>query len=302
MSPLLGIELGPSRCVLALVDGRRGSRGALRVMDHHVVRYQDPAQLTGLLKDLRTRLKLPRQARVAVWPETPEGAPAGAALRAMLRPLVKAGFRPQRVVGATDAAGALAALVSPLASCAIALNPEAGAIAVVHRDKVLAAKTLTWRTPPPAGDASLLERYSFISHLAPEAKRLIAGVRGDHDIRVERVVLCGSVRAIRAFAAPLIEELDVEVDVLDGLDGVTERVEVIEPDRTAAAQLAAGAALVAGPAGLPGTPILTVSRILIVLGVAAAVALILLLVLFWPGPRADGLNSAVWGAPRGSCA
>ena len=311
MRPVLGIELGPTRCVLVLVDDRRGTHGTVHVARHRVVEYEDPVSLARELRRLRAQLRLPRRARVVVWPGagdsgvTPADKPAAAApfapsawsLRERLRPIVRAGFR---VCGALTPAQAVASLASldggpPVAG--LAVDERGGAMAVVSGEATLLARELTWKIPAPPAGAALVDRYAFVSQVAPHLGEAIAAVRRAHAARVERVVLCGPAPALRTLAAPLIEELDVEVDTLDGPGVVTADGDA---DEVAVVQLAVGAAL-ASP-GFAALPRRGARRGLIparlVLGAAAAAAVIVLVLLFWPAPQASTPRRPPSGAER----
>lgn len=301
MRPVLGIELGHSRCVLVLVDDRRGTHGGARAARHHVVRYEDPVSLARELRRLRVQLRLPRRARVVVWPGSSDSgvtpadkpaadapfAPSAWSLRERLRPIVRAGFR---VSGALTPAQAVAALASldggPAVAAGLAVDERGGAIAVVSGDAALLSRELTWKIPAPPPGAPLVDRYAFAAQVAPHLGEAMAAVRRSHAARVERVVLCGSAPALRTLAAPLIEELDVEVETLDGPGAVAADGDA---DEVAAVQIAAGAAL--APPGFAALPRpdrsrgLTLARVM--LGAAAAAAVIVLVLLFWPAPQAS---------------
>jgi len=320
MRPVLGIELGPSRCVLVLVDDGRETRGSLHVVAHFVVEYEDSVSLARQLRQLRIAQRLPRRARVVIWPEagdagvTPVDLSRAAhgftpdlwRLRDRLRPIVRAGFR---IGGALSPAQAVAALVSlastPSVVAGLAVDARAGALVVVRDGVPLVARDLAWKFAAPAADAALLDRYVFVAQMLPHLTQVVEAARAQHGARVDRVVLCGPAPALRALAAPLIEELDLEVETLDGLSGVAVDG---DPDAAAAAQLGAGAAIAPPDAsvipGLGGRPALTPARV--ALGVAAAAAVIVLVLLFWPARQAPRSHTATRGAekpkPAGSLA
>lgn len=304
MRPVLGIELGPSRCVLVLVDDRRATDGVLHVIAHFVVQYEDSVSLTRDLRQLRLARRLPRRARVVVWPEAadpgvtrvdrPEASegfsPDLWRLRDRLTPIVRAGFRVSGALSPAHAVTALASLSgSPAAVAGLAVNETGGSLAVVSGGTLLVARELVWKFRAPAEDAALVDRYAFAAQVLPHLARAIALARQQHGARVERVLLCGPLRGLRALAAPLIEELDLEVETLDGLSGVAFEG---HPDDVAAAQIGAGAAIAPADAGVLGGfgRMLTPGRI--VLGAAAAAAAILLVLLFWPAPQASRPRSA----------
>jgi hypothetical protein len=297
MRPVLGIELGLSRCVLVLVDDRREAGGAVRVLAHHVLKYEDSGTLAKDLRRLRAAERLPRHARVVLWPQPGDAGVtpverAGAAdgfsldlwrLRERLRPIVRAGFR---VKGAVTPAQAVAALISLRGAAGVvaglAIEEHAGSLAVVRGGTLLVARELAWKLRAPSEGAALVERYAFAAQVLPHMTQAWSTLGS----RVDRIVLCGPAPALRALAAPLIEELDVEVETLDGLDGVAFEA---DPDAAASAQLAAGAVLAAGEASV--SPALDRRRALtpgrVVIGAAAAAAVIVLVLLFWPAPHSS---------------
>lgn len=301
MRPLLGIELGQDRCVLALVDDDRPAGGQLHASAHHVVKYTDPVRLSEALRRLRVAHHLPRRARVVIWPEagdagvTPvdraEAAPGFRPdlwqLRERLRPIVRAGFRVSAALAPADAVAALAALSPASASAALVVAPDAGCLAVTTGGRTLFARELSWKFAPPQAGAPLLDRYAFAAQVLPLLSYAMRFVKERCGVTVDRVVLCGSAPALRALSVPLIEELDLEVETLDGVSGVGG--EEADAEAAASFQLAAGAALAPEGAGVIGglmRPVLTPGRILA--GAAAAAAVILLVLLFWPARQASG--------------
>lgn len=313
MRPLLGIELGPGRAVLVLVHDARATGELLHAAAHHVVKYGDPVRLAEDLRRLRVEHRLPRRARVVIWPErgdagvTPVDSASAAAgfkpdvwqLRERLRPIVRAGFRVSAALAPSEAAAALAALASASPVAALAVAPEGGALAVTSGGRTLLTREIAWKFAPPGPGAPLVDRYAFAAQVLPLVTHALGSVRERFGVAVERVVLCGSAPALRTLAAPLIEELDLEVETLDGIDGVSGLD--ADPDVAATVQLAAGAALAPEDAGVIeglGRPVLTPARILA--GTAAAAAVILLVLLFWPARLASALPSRTSATSGGS--
>jgi hypothetical protein len=224
MARLTAIELAADSCTLVSVAVRGQSVG-VRALDR-----LDPAAFPGAetfaraLSQTRRRLKLPRRARVVVW-GVPAGAPASdPAVAPLLQPLRSAGFRIDRVVAPTDALAAIARLRQPRSESAIAwiaLNRADGAIVVVRPGRLLHAAAFTWdSTPGAAGSqAQLLRRYLQVAALTPEIRRAIAAAR-QLGFRVAALVTCGDLPDLRSLTMPLIEELDLEVETLDSLEGL----------------------------------------------------------------------------------
>lgn len=311
MRPVLGIELGPSRCALVLVDDRRGAGGGARIVSHHVVQYEDTGTLIDELRRVRLAQRLPRRARVVVWPaagdrgvisaDTPGSEEAFSPdvwrLRERLRPIVRAGFRIGSAIAPAQAVAALASMAGPSVVAGLAVDERAGSVAIVGGEGLLISRELAWTFPPPAGAAPLVDRYAFAAQVLPQLRRAIDAARDRHDARIDKVVLCGSAPALRALAVPMIEELDVEVETLDGAGGIACDA---DPDDAASAQLAAGAALAARDVSVvPGWGLsraVTPGRVM--LGAAAAAAVILLVLLFWPAPQASRSRRATTGGER----
>lgn len=312
MRPVLGIELGRARCALVLVDDRRGGGGRARIVSHHVIKYEDTRSLSEDLRRVRLANGLPRRARVVVWPDDGDPGVTRAEtsgsdetfspdvwrLRERLRPLVKAGFRVGSAIAPAQAVAALAALSDPAAVVAgLAVGERAGAMAVAGPDGLLVARELVWKFSAPPAASPLVDRYAFAAQVLPQLRRGIAAARERYAVGVERVILCGSAPALRGLAAPIIEELDIEVETLDGAGGIAFEA---EPDEAASAQLAAGAAL--APREVSVVPGLGVRRALtpgrVMLGAAAAAAVLLLVLLFWPAPQASRSRRATTGIER----
>lgn len=311
MRPLLGIDLGPSRCVLVLVDDRRATDGRLHVAGHHVVEYEDPVRLATQLRRLRAEHRLPRAARVVIWPAagdagvTSVDTPGAAArfrpdvwqLRERLRPLVRAGFRLTAALAPSEAAVVLAGLGHAAPAVVLAVSPEGGALAVTNGTTTLFARELSWKFPPPASGAALLDRYAFAAQVLPLIAHAMRTARERNAVRVDRLVLCGTAPGLRTLALRLIEELDVEVETLDGVGGVPGLD--IGADEAAMVQIAAAAALAPDGAGVVdglGRPVLTPARILA--GAVAAAAVILLVLLFWPARQGSAARPRTSTAPR----
>jgi hypothetical protein len=254
MSAMTGIEFGPHSCVL--VRARR-HEGVIELTAGHVIEPSAwPSQTSlaaELLKGVRREKDFPRSARVVAW-GLAEGAGArDPATRAVLRPLTAAGFRIDSVVSPQQALAILAAdrpRPSGAAAVWLAVNRDGAAIAIVRGADVLFSRAFGWNWEGAAigSQAPLLQRYSIVAHLAPEIRRAIEMVRTKHDVAVEAAVTCGDLPDLRSLTMPLIEELDLEVETLDSVEGLlippTARRDRL-PDSLAAVRLACAAA--AGP-------------------------------------------------------
>src|SRR4051812_15755461 len=229
MASLTAVELGADICALARTSVAGG------IVHVSAAETLDPAAFPGggtftlALRQSRRKLKLPRRCRVVLW-GTPDGATRrDAAVKPLLVPLEGAGFHVERVVSPCNALAALARLKTSRresATCWLAINRGGVAIVVVRPGKQLFAHSFIWDSTLGAtgSQARLLQRYSLVSHLAPEVKHAMAVAR-QQGTPVVAIVTCGNLPDLRSMTMPLIEELDVEVETLDSLDGLEVRKE-----------------------------------------------------------------------------
>ncbi|MEP6918620.1 MAG: hypothetical protein ABJC89_23465, partial [Acidobacteriota bacterium] len=228
MPSTTGIELGPDSCVLVSAGSAPG--GGIDVASVHVIGPEEwPApgvSLADTLRGVRRRAGLPRNARVVVWGLPDRPGPDDALSRAAAGPVVGAGFRVESVLTPPQALALLAASrprVDADAGVAwLALNMHGAAIAIVRGGELLFARTFRWTydARPMTPKAQLLQRYSLVSHLAPEVRRGLDAVHNSHGIVVQAAVTCGDLPELRSLTMPLIEELDLEVETLDYIDGL----------------------------------------------------------------------------------
>jgi hypothetical protein len=229
MASITAVELGAATCALVRTSVRGGT---VRVSAAEML---DPAAFPGMdsftaaVRQARRALKLPRRCRAVVWGLPDGSSRTDVAVKPLIEPLVAAGFRVDRVVSPCNALAALARLKRARgdgATCWLAINRGGVAIVVVRPGKQLYAHSFSWDSSVGASgsQARLLQRYSLVAFLAPEVKRAMAEAR-KHGLVVEAVVTCGNLPDLRSLTMPLIEELDVEVETLDSLEGL-----VVTPD------------------------------------------------------------------------
>ena len=269
MAGVTAIELAGDACLLADVSAHHGG---VRV---HNTDLFDRTVLAGeafpaALKQLRTARKFPARARVVLW-EMPAGSRlSDPVLRAHLQPIKAAGFRIERVVDPCQALTELAKRRPSAGDATIAwlaIDRSAVAIVVARGGQSLYSRLFTWDSSLGAvgSQARLLQRYSLVAHLAPEIRRAIASATTSHDARVDAIVTCGNLPDLRSLTMPLIEELDVEVETLDSLDGfeapaaIRDRVGELAP----ALRLATAAALAPRPAGTTRSAALAAAAIVV---------------------------------------
>lgn len=147
-------------------------------------------------------------------------------VRVRLRPLLRAGLEVEAVLTPPLALEALARTGragSPGAATAyLALNRDGGAVAVVENGRLQLGREMAWEYPPEPANAqwALLQRYSFVARLGSELRWIVDSLKSDRGIVVERIVTCGNLGNLRSLTMPLIEELDLEVETLDSMEGI----------------------------------------------------------------------------------
>jgi len=211
--------------------------------------------LTDNLRQLRRSGRYPRRTRVVAWGA--EGGPAAPLTHAAIAPLVAAGFTVDAVLSPAEALLALASArpATPVRGGEVwlALNRNAAAVAIVGDGRLLFSRVFDWNYRPAATVRDeLLQRYSLVAHLAPEVRHGLDVVRAEHGATVTAIITCGDLPDLRSLTMPLIEELDMEVETLDTLDGISLEgpATVLAADRAPALRLAC-AASAAVPASRP---------------------------------------------------
>jgi hypothetical protein len=233
MRSITAVELGADICAFARTSVRGGE---IRLTAAELL---DPAAFPGIeaftlaARQTRKSLGLPRRCRVVVW-GLPDGASRrDAAVKPLIEPLIGAGFRVERVVSPCNALAALARRMKTSrgegSTCWIAINRGGVAIVVVRPGKLLYSHSFAWDSSvgSSGSQARLLQRYSLVSFLAPEIKRAMSESR-KFGTPVDAVVTCGNLPELRSLTMPLIEELDVEVETLDSLEGLVVKPQVAE--------------------------------------------------------------------------
>lgn len=224
MATITAVELSDDTCALARATVRRGEihLHAVEILDPHA--FPGGGSYAAALRQTRRRAGLPRRTRVVLW-----GIPDGTsrrdpAVKALLAPLTEAGYHVERVVTPCNALAALARVRVPRgpgATCWVAINRGGVAIVAMRPGKMIYSHAFAWDSSIGAvgSQARLLQRYSLVAHLSPEVKRAMLEAR-KAGTPVEAVVTCGNLSDLRALTMPLIEELDVEVETLDSLEGL----------------------------------------------------------------------------------
>lgn len=231
MASVTAVELGADICALARTRVRRGEVQLLAAETLDPAAFPAIDAFTAAVRQARKSLKLPKRCRAVVW-----GLPDGAnrkdpAVKPLIAPLAGAGFRVERVISPCNALAALARLRTSRgegSTCWLAINRTGVAMVVVRPGKQLYSHSFTWdsNVGSSGSQARLLQRYSLVAFLTPEIRRAMAVAR-EKGTPVDAIITCGNLPEIRSLTMPLIEELDVEVEALDSLDGL-----VVKPDAT----------------------------------------------------------------------
>lgn len=253
MASITAIELSEDTCALARTTVRRGQihLHAVEILDPHA--FPGGGSYTAALRQARRSARLPRRTRVVLW-GVPEGVSRrDPSVKPLIAPLAEAGYHVESVVTPCNALAALARVRvarGPGATCWIAINRGGVAIVVVRPGKLIYSHSFAWDSSIGAvgSQARLLQRYSLVAHLSPEVKRAMLEAR-KAGTPVEAVVTCGNLSDLRALTMPLIEELDVEVETLDSLEGLVVKAPAMDrvEEAAAAIRLACAGAITRGP-------------------------------------------------------
>ena len=224
MSSLTGIELDGDSCVLVRVRPADGAVRLIALGGTPTPSWESARPLVDNLRRAR-RSGFPRHAAVVAWDVHESASPSDPRTRLVVAPLAEAGFAVDTLVSPTDALCALAKRRQKVAGREgevwLALNRRHVAMAIVEDGRLLYSRRFDWHYSPGATQrAELLQRYSLIAHLAPEVRHGIDVVSAEHGTRVNAIVTCGDLPDLRSLTMPLIEELDIEVETLDTLDGL----------------------------------------------------------------------------------
>ena len=109
------------------------------------------------------------------------------------------------------------------------INRNGVAIVVIRPGKLLYSHSFAWDSNVGASgsQARLLQRYSLVAFLAPEVRRALAVAKHKGAV-ADGIVTCGNLPDLRSLTMPLIEELDIEVETLDSLEGLQVKPELAD--------------------------------------------------------------------------
>mgnify|MGYP001036218079 CR=1 FL=1 len=156
---------------------------------------------------------------------------SAADVRSRLAPLVAAGFTIETAVTVPMALASMSRLLhrhsGNTVQAYVAVNADATAIGVVRngllvssREAPLGFKVSVSRWGAPQQDESPVD-MDFASRLGEELKRTFLVLKQQMMLDVERVYICGEFPALRTLTAPLMHVLDLQVETLDSMDGLS---------------------------------------------------------------------------------
>jgi len=149
-------------------------------------------------------------------------AASAADVRTKVQPLLDAGFAIDGVTTpplALCSIGRLRRGMLPGAPVAfLALGSGMTALAIVRDGVLLFAREMSWGYQGPG--ARPFDREQFAAKLGAELRRSFLFFKQKTRAEVAQVVMCGDAPEIRSLTAPLIMDLDLEVETLDTLEGI----------------------------------------------------------------------------------
>lgn len=256
-------ELGPAVWTFAAAERTRDT--APRLVASRAI-HAAGAALGDDIRAFRRSAKLPLDVSVILWPQTGDRGvvpiesrdasevvvPNARVIRERVAPLVRAGGLVTDVWLPHECLTALVAGRGLASACVIVAHPGMTCVGFV-RGGAVRARYLSSILPPASFEKEserLLARYQHISMLAPHVRDLGGAAEG------VRVLVTGSLPALRAAMVPLVEELDHEIDVLDAdlPGGGSPTLDQADADEIAGLQLAWALAAFPVQAGTPGAP------------------------------------------------
>jgi Tfp pilus assembly PilM family ATPase len=144
-------------------------------------------------------------------------------VRGRLQPLVDAGFDVEGVVTPAVAHSMLVkrrwASSPDQVTAVLCANTRSTALTVLRGAVVLFARELPWGPESDRAGGSH-ETAAVATRLASELKRSFVYVKQGRQVDVSHVLVCGDLPDLRLLTGPLMHELNVEVETLDGLEGL----------------------------------------------------------------------------------
>jgi len=141
-------------------------------------------------------------------------------VRGRIQPVLDAGFDVDAVLTPALAHAAMVRqrwATSPDAVTAVvSVHADVTAITVLRGGVILFARELPWGART---DRAELGTGGFAAKLASELKRSLVFVSQKHRADAGHVLICGDAPDLRSLTAPLMHELNIEIETLDSLEG-----------------------------------------------------------------------------------
>ena len=147
-------------------------------------------------------------------------------VQARLQPLRDAGFEIESAVTPALAHGVLVqqrwATSPDQVTAVLAFNTKVTAISVLRGAVVLFSRELPWGSGTERAEepGASFDTGAMAARLASELKRSLVYIKQNRQIDVTHVLVCGDAPDLRSLTGPLMHELNVEVETLDGLEGL----------------------------------------------------------------------------------
>jgi len=140
-----------------------------------------------------------------------------------LQPLTDAGIRPRTVMTPAAALAAIARSrrafsVPDTTEAYVALDDTLTCVALIRNGALVAATELAWGFLHEDGNRRPRRRDDIAARLGDELAELFKTCADTS--RVTQVCICGGLPELRSTTLPLMERLDVEVEILDSLSGI----------------------------------------------------------------------------------
>ena len=145
-------------------------------------------------------------------------------IRARIQPLIDAGFSIDRVVTPAVAHAAIVRMrrgtIPGAVSAVLSINAQATGITVVRDGAVLFAREMPWGhdTAPAEPGAEPRDPSRLTEKLAAEMRRSLLFVKQNLRVDATQILVCGDMPELRTLTAPLMHELNIEVETLDSVE------------------------------------------------------------------------------------
>ncbi len=147
-------------------------------------------------------------------------------IRARIQPIIDAGFSIERVVTPAVAHAAMVRLrpgSNPGAvTSVLSVNSHVTGITVVRDGAVLFAREMPWGHDTAAAEpgGSPADPAQLAARLAAELRRSLLYVKQNLRVDATQVLVCGDMPELRTLTAPLMHELNMDVETIDSIDGL----------------------------------------------------------------------------------